>query len=469
MRKTLKCPKKFLSIQSVRNNSMLFDRINFTICALATTPGSSIGIIRISGKEAFKIASLMCSVKSFEHMSARLVKIKRAGSIMEECLLLPFKAPNSFTGEDVVEFHTHGSMENSSQIVSLALSLGAVPAAKGEFSFRAVMNGKMDVGKAVALNTLISSSNPLATELSRKAAFEDRSVKKLSFLLKEWDYFFILSTAIVDFPDQVENEMPFSALEDLIFRTEKEISSILNNSQMLKKALGFSLMIIGRPNVGKSSLFNVLIKKDRAIISDTAGTTRDYITDSFFIKGFPVNIIDSAGIREGSSEIEKTGIEKSRNLFSTADLLLLVLDGSVDLSDEDVEIVSETSIYPRIFVINKSDAGPNTLDFDFPAEKINISCRNNTGIDILENMIYERIKNFFPDPSEVIFFSHWQIEVANSLINKLLELKTYINSDQAEVLNVLIKDIYQNINDLSGNISSYSVYDKIFSGFCLGK
>jgi tRNA modification GTPase len=448
---------------------MLFDRINFTICALATTPGSSIGIIRISGKEAFKIASLMCSVKHLEHMSARLVKIKKAGSVLEECLLLPFKAPNSFTGEDVVEFHTHGSMENCNQVISFALSLGAVPAAKGEFSFRAVMNGKMDVGKAVALNTLISSSNPLATELSRKAAFEDRSVKKLSSLLKEWDYFFILSTAIVDFPDQVESEMPLGALEDLIFRTEKEISSILNNSQMLKKALGFSLMIIGRPNVGKSSLFNVLIKKERAIVSDTAGTTRDYITDSLFIKGFPVNIIDSAGIREGGSEIEKTGIEKSRNLFSTADLLLLVLDGSVDLSDEDNKIILETSIYPRIFAINKSDLGSDKIHFDLPGEKINISCQNNTGIDILENMIYERIKFFFPDPSEMIFFSHWQIEVANSLINNLLELRSYINSDQAEILNVLIKDIYENIGDLSGNISSHSVYDKIFSGFCLGK
>lgn len=448
---------------------MLFNRIDSTVCALATSPGSSIGIIRISGGKSFNIASIVCGVKDFDHMKARLVTIKKNGVIIEKCLLLAFKAPKSFTGEDVIEFHVHGSMENSQEVLSLIISCGAIPALKGEFTFRAVMNGKMDVSEAIALNTLISSSNPIATKLSRKAAFEERSIKKFSALFAEWEHFFSLSTAIVDFPDQVEKEMSLKELGELILKTEFQVSSILKNSAMLNKTLNFSLMITGKPNVGKSSLFNMLLQKDRSIVSDIAGTTRDYINDSFFIKGFPVDIIDSAGIHDCNSDIEKTGVVKSRNLLSTADLLLVVLDSSMKIDHEDLKIVSETSIYPRIFVLNKNDKRKSDFDFNEVGESVSVSCKNEEGIDDLIDVIYGRIKKFFPDFSESVFFNRWQKDVADEILNSLDDLKTYINSDQIEIINILIKDIFINIKNLSGDLSAYSVYDKIFSDFCLGK
>ncbi len=448
---------------------MYFDRINETICALATSSGSSIGIIRISGKNSFKIASSLCGIKSFEHMRAKIVKIILQGKTLEKCLLLPFKAPKSFTGEDVVEFHTHGSNKNGEEIMSLLLEKGAVPALRGEFSFRAVMNSKMELSQAFALNTLITSSNPVSVELSRKAAFEDRALKKLFLLLNEWEHFFVLTTAIIDFPDQVENELPAHKLSELAEKTEKYLSETLDNSALLEKTETFSVLIAGKPNVGKSSLFNILINKDRAIVSHDAGTTRDYITDSLNINGIGVQVIDSAGLREGLSETEQQGIDKSRRLIKHADLLLLMFDGSLPIEEKDLELLTETSIYPRILIINKIDGHQPEV---FPEEfknALKISCLEEKGINAVIEAIQEQIKKTMPDKNKDLFFSSWQKDLTVDTLEQISELETYIISGEIEIINVLIKKIFENLKDLTGTISSHSVYDRIFSGFCLGK
>ena len=292
---------------------MFFDRTDQTICAFSTPPGSTIGIIRVSGKNSFSIASSLCNIKNFKHMCARLVKIKIENEIFDKCLVLPFKAPSSFTGEDVIEFHTHGSLENSRRIFSAIISSGAVAAINGEFSFRAVMNSKMEISEAIALDSLIRSESPVLSILARNAAFNDTSYKFINELMKKWEHFYVLSTAVVDFPDAVENNISISELTSLIFSTQNHFRSVLENTLNYETSKHFSVIIAGKPNVGKSSLFNIFINKERAIISNTAGTTRDYLSDSFFLKGFHIDIIDSAGFRKSNNEIEKEGIEKSRN------------------------------------------------------------------------------------------------------------------------------------------------------------
>ena len=446
---------------------MYFDRINSTICALATAKGSSIGIIRVSGSKAFEIASKLTGKTNFEHRKADFVKIYDDEKVMEKCLILTFHAPFSFTGEDVAEFHVHGASENAGEILKLIVKNGAIPALKGEFSFRAVINSKMSVDEALALNTVITSENPYATELSRKAAFEKNSVDRLKNLIPQWEYFHTLATAVVDFPDQVSTDIDFEKLRDLINRSNLDISKVSANSKALEKFLGYQIIILGKPNVGKSSLFNILIGQERAIVADIPGTTRDYISETFYAKGFQANLTDSAGLRIAGSEVEAKGIEKSRNLLSKGDLLILVFDGSKPLDEEDRKILRETRMKSRLIVKNKCDfaqaENPELVD------AIEISCKNGSGIDILKDKICENIEKSMPDKNEAVFFSDWQKRKAEEILDKLEELKLYLDSDQIEIILFFISEIFNGIRDLAGDLTSHDVYDNIFGGFCLGK
>jgi len=446
---------------------MYFNRINSTICALATAKGSSIGIIRVSGTKAFEIAGKLTGRTKFGHRKAGFVKIYDGEKVVEKCLILTFHAPFSFTGEDVAEFHVHGASENAEEIVALIVKNGAIPALKGEFSFRAVINSKMSVDEALALNTVITSENPYATELSRKAAFENNAVDRLKNLIPEWEYFHTLATAVVDFPDQVSTDINFEKLKDLINRSNLDISKVSANSKALEKLVNYQIIILGRPNVGKSSLFNILVGQERAIVADVPGTTRDYISETFYAKGFQASLTDSAGLRNADSEVEAKGIEKSRNLLEKGDLLILLFDGSKSLNGEDREILRETRMKSRLIVKNKCDFP----QFENPEleEAIEISCKNGSGIDILINKICENIEKSMPDKNEAVFFSDWQKKKAEEILDKLEELKLYLDSDQIEIILFFISEIFNGIRDLAGDLTSHDVYDKIFGGFCLGK
>ena len=446
---------------------MYFERINSTICALATAKGSSIGIIRVSGTKSFEIASKLSGRTNFEHRKADFVKIYDGEKVVEKCLILTFHAPFSFTGEDVVEFHVHGAAENAEEIMALIVKNGAIPALKGEFSFRAVINSKMSVDEALALNTVITSENPYSTELSRKAAFENNTVDRLKNLIPEWEYFHTLATAVVDFPDQVSTDIDFEKLRNLINRSNLDISKVSANSKALEKFLDYQIIILGTPNVGKSSLFNILIGQERAIVANIPGTTRDYISETFYAKGFQATLTDSAGLRIAGSEIEAKGIEKSRNLLSKGDLLILVFDGSRPLDNEDRELLRETCMKSRLIVKNKCDfpqiENPELKD------AIEISCKEGRGIETLTDKICENIEKNMPDKNEAVFFSDWQKTKAEEILDKLEELKLYLNSDQIEIILFFISEIFNGIKDLSGDLTSHDVYDKIFGGFCLGK
>ncbi len=447
---------------------MYHDRLDNTIVALATSPGSTIGVIRISGADSFKIASYLTGFSDFIHMKAKLCSVLNNDSdILDKAIVLPFFGPNSFTGENVVELHVHGSLNNARDIIDLAVSYGARPALRGEFTFRAVLNGKMDVQKAFSLNTLITSSNPVCTELSRKASFEMRALSKLNDLVKIWEKYYTLTTAIIDFPDQIEENLPVSDLRDDCKELVNYLKTIVDDTIRFRDFLDFKVLILGKPNVGKSSLFNILLRQDRAIISKEEGTTRDYLTETVYIKRFPVKLIDTAGLRDPDSEIEKTGISKARNLIAVADLLLILFDSSKELDDADIQLLHETLMKPRILIQNKCDI--STMDHPLLKKAAKISCVSGDGIDDLFVTIEDLILQKKPDINDTIFFSDWQLETAASTIESLKHLSDILKTDQIELINYQIKNIFFNIRSLSGDISSIDVYDKIFGSFCLGK
>lgn len=445
---------------------MYHHRLKETIAATATSPGSTIGIIRISGGLAFNIAEKMTGRKSFSHMKAELLKLKsEKKTLLDKCIVLPFKSPESYTGEDVVEFHVHGASLNAADILLKIFELGAVPALRGEFTFRALLNSKISLSEAFSLNALITSDNPLTVELARKEFFENSSYPVLNKFVPDWEHYFTLSTALIDFPDQVSATLPIEKINRSVDEMSVFLRKMIKNSSDLKRFSRFSILISGKPNVGKSSLFNALLNRSRAITSETPGTTRDYLSETLLIKGFPVIIIDSAGIHDPEAEIEKQGIDRSKKLIENCDIVLLVIDPTRPLDRFDHDLIKRTETLRRLIIENKSDAAYN---FYF-TDSIKVSSLSGTGIEKIINALETIIESAKPDPGQLFFFNEWQTDTAEKTVNLLEDLRFYLESDQIELMHFCIKEILLNIRNISGEISSFDVYEKIFGSFCLGK
>lgn len=441
-------------------------RLKDTIAAVATSPGSAIGIIRISGNLSFKIASQMTGRRNFFHMKAVLLKLKnKEQTVIDKCIVLPFRSPESYTGEDIVEFHVHGASLNAADILKKIFELGAVPALRGEFTFRALLNSKMSLSEAFSLNTLITSDNPFTVELARKESFENNSYAVLKKFVSEWENYLVMSTSLIDFPDQVSSYLPIENIKFSIDELNDFFQKIIQNSSDFKKFSNLSIIIAGKPNVGKSSLFNALLNKSRAITSDTPGTTRDYLSETLFIKGFPVIIIDSAGIHDSTAEIEKQGIDRSKQLIENSDMMLLVIDPTHPLDTNDFDLIKKTDKTPRIIVENKSDLA---TAFHFP-DSIKASSITGEGLEKITASIETFIESVKPDPGQLFFFNEWQTSTALKIISLLEDLRSNLESEQIEITHFCIKEIFLNIRNISGEISSFDVYEKIFGSFCLGK
>lgn len=441
-----------------------------TIVAIATANGiGSISIVRISGANALEIASKISKKTTFQPRLATLSYLYDTNNeIIDEALVLYFKAPFSFTGEDVVEFQCHGGVAIANMIVDEVLKSGARLANPGEFSKRAFFNNKIDLSKAEAISKIIEARSADAVKLLA------RQLKgELTNFVNEIreDLLFMLAYTEVSI-DYAEEDLPTDIYEQIENKLQKitlKLSNTLEASRRREGMIeGFKVAIIGKPNVGKSSLLNKLLNYDRAIISDIAGTTRDTIEESVKIGTHIIKIVDTAGIRNASDVIEKIGIEKSIETLNEADIVIALFDNSKNCDDEDkkiLELINENSNKEIIKVLNKSD-----LDNLFDKSILNNFIELSTKEDI--NPLIKRVEeildsNTFDD--EMTLISKRQVSsVENTLYNINLS-KEPLSSGELEFFAHFITEALENISSITRPYENDEMLDVMFGEFCLGK
>ncbi|MBQ9912221.1 MAG: tRNA uridine-5-carboxymethylaminomethyl(34) synthesis GTPase MnmE, partial [Firmicutes bacterium] len=361
---------------------------NTTIAAISTAYGEAgIGIVRMSGPGALDILkkvfrSKKGEIPSFEprHMYYGLVQDN--GNVIDEALAVYMDAPYTYTGEDVAEIQCHGGNISVKNILSLVLEKGAVLADRGEFTKRAFLNGKMDLSQAEAVIDLIKAKTGRSFETAVDQ-LEGSLSKKVKEIRKELLDLLVSITVNMDYPDEDIEILTYERFRESLSLINDELSKLNASSgegRILRE--GLKVAIVGKPNVGKSSLMNIFLKENRSIVTDIPGTTRDTIEESASVRGIPISFIDTAGIHDSEDLVESMGIERSKDAFNRADLLILVLDGSAELSDEDRELMKMAEGRPCITLLNKADKGLVLRE-----EGIEVSMLNETGIDRIEEAI----------------------------------------------------------------------------------
>lgn len=438
-----------------------------TIVALSSGAiKSAIAIIRMSGPDSFNILKNIFSNKQdYQANKIYFGYIKDKEEVVDEVLVSTFLAPHSFTGEDMVEISCHGNLYIVSKIIELCLSFGAKMAERGEFSKRAFINGKIDLVEAESINDLINANNKQAIKLALNGLKGNTSkyVEKLSADLLD-----LISQIEVniDYPeyDEVEELTHLSVLPKLI-EMENTLNQVIKDTQkgyLIKE--GLNTVILGKPNVGKSSLLNALLKQDKAIVTDIAGTTRDLVEGKIDLNGITLNLIDTAGVHEVNDKIEKIGIDKTLNVLKDAHLVLLVLDNSKNLTDEDNYLLDLTKNYNRIIVFNKNDL--NSLN-QFP-DAVNISALNHD-LKQLEEKIKEKFKDLDYN-DEPLLFNARQLGLLKNALNNVIQAKQQASKGQViDIIAIDIQSAYKNILEILGQSSNLNLLDNIFSKFCLGK
>ncbi len=436
---------------------------------------SAVGIVRISGEKALEIGRKLFSLpEKIEERKAYFGKIKdREGSIIDEGILIYFKAPKSFTGEDVVEIYPHGSVPVIKKILEEAVYLGARFAQPGEFTKRAFLNGKIDLTQAEAIAELIEAK----TEAASKAAvnlLEGKLSKKVNRLKEKLLNLEAVIEAELNFPEDVE-EIPIEEIKKNIQDVIKQIKDLMKTykkGQILRE--GIKLAIVGKPNVGKSSLFNALVGYERAIVSHYRGTTRDFIEETVSIKGIPVKLLDTAGIRETEDEIERIGIEKALEKIEEADIVLFVFDASEGLTEEDISIFEKIKDKNPIVVGNKKDLIKSDLDktgkIHYFRDIIFVSSKTQENIPLLEEKIFQKL-GLIEDTEQEIFINlrHFnKLSRAKEILENLLENIDYYDL-QREILMLDIREAEKNLEEITGEISTEDILGNIFSKFCIGK
>ena len=373
--------------------------IDDTIAAIATAPGEGgIGIIRISGEKSLQVAQSI-----FKSKSGKMIKDYNARTliygtvvdnekVIDEVLVAYMKGPNSYTAEDVIEINCHGGFISVKKILELILSKGVRLAEAGEFTKRAFLNGRIDLSQAEAIIDVIKSKTDMAHEVAQ-SQLEGSLAKKIKDLRMNVTEVLAHLEVSIDFAEEDVEEITYQTLEEKALELRNEIKKLYDTAESGKILRdGLKTVIVGKPNVGKSSLLNSILGENRAIVTDIAGTTRDVIEEFVNIKGIPLKIVDTAGIRETEDVVEKIGVEKSRESFSTADLVIMVLDASRKLSEEDMEILESLKNKKTIVLLNKMDLEPQIElekieEFVNSEDIIKISALKHQGIEELQDKI----------------------------------------------------------------------------------
>ena len=454
-----------------------------TIAAIATgMTGAGIGIVRISGDNAIAVADKIFEAKSGIKLSDAKTHtihyghIVSDGQVLDEVLVSVMKGPHSYTGEDTAEINCHGGLFVVKKVLDAVLTHGAELAQPGEFTKRAFLNGKIDLSKAEAVMDLIASNSDFALKNSLKSlggnvsneikGLREKILYEIAFIesaLDDPEHF-----DLTGYPDDLKVK-----IQDIVKRIDKLISNA-GSGKILKD--GVSTVIVGKPNAGKSSFLNLLLGEDKAIVTDTAGTTRDIIEESVRLDDIVLNIIDTAGIRDTDDEIEKIGVDKARKYAADADLVLYMVDSSIPLDENDDDIIEMLHDKKTIVLLNKTDLETVTSKDDLrnilgDVYIINISAKENLGIDEFKDVVKTIFYNGDLNYNEDVIITN--VRQINELRECLSSLKLVINSIDngmpEDFYSIDLQNAYVHLGYIIGEEISDDVADEIFSKFCMGK
>jgi len=442
-----------------------------TIVSISTPLGKgAISIVRMSGEKALEISSQLFSSKSLDYNKIEprkmyLGNFEISEGICEKCLMVFFKNPNSYTGEDLIEFQIHGGIIITQKILEKCVEKGAILAEPGEFSKRAFINGKISLDEAESIVEIIDSESE--SELKANLSLAKGSLfQKVNELQNSLTETLAKIEVTLDYPEEDVDEAVRGDIFKAINNVENSINELLKNSENSKYIKsGINVAIIGKTNVGKSSLLNALIGENKAIVTNIEGTTRDSIEAGYFYKGIKINLIDTAGIREAIDEVEKIGVEKSKEILKDADIILFVFDGSEKISSNDIKIKELANGKLFISVINKTDKERKLEKQD---NEIEISAETGKNINELKEKIFNLIIKEEINFNNIIITNERQL---NELKNCLKVIEEIYNSknELLEIISMLIKKLWNNLGKITGNTENEDIIDLIFSKFCLGK
>ena len=453
-----------------------------TIAAISTAPGNAgIGIIRLSGDDCFKILQKIFKPKNKGEIKGYTIKYgnivkSENDEIIDEVLVSYFVAPKSYTKENMCEINSHGGIVVENQILEECLKNGAVLAEPGEFTKRAFMNGRIDLSQAEAVIDIINSKTEKEMMVAQRH-LEGSLSKKIKDIQGEILNLMADIEASIDYPEYDIEETTNKKINDTLNSVEEKLLKLKNsfeNGKILKE--GIKTAIIGKPNVGKSSLLNLILGENRAIVSDIEGTTRDTIEEYINIKGIPLKIVDTAGIRKTNDEVEKIGVERSINNISNAGLIIALFDDSRTFDDQDQKILDLIEGKKTIILINKIDLGKNLIKENEKLKKfknniIEFSTINETGLDKLYNQIEElfKLNELDCENTEIITNNRHKQQILYALEDVAKGRESLETHMPVDITAICLKDILERLAEITGENVSEDIINEIFKKFCLGK
>ena len=453
-----------------------------TIAAISTAPGNAgIGIIRLSGDDCFKILQKIFKPKNKGEIKGYTIKYgnivkSENDEIIDEVLVSYFVAPKSYTKENMCEINSHGGIVVENQILEECLKNGAVLAEPGEFTKRAFMNGRIDLSQAEAVIDIINSKTEKEMMVAQRH-LEGSLSKKIKDIQGEILNLMADIEASIDYPEYDIEETTNKKINDTLNSVEEKLLKLKNsfeNGKILKE--GIKTAIIGKPNVGKSSLLNLILGENRAIVSDIEGTTRDTIEEYINIKGIPLKIVDTAGIRKTNDEVEKIGVERSINNISDAELIIALFDDSRAFDVQDQKILDLIEGKKTIILINKIDLGKNLIKENEKLKKfknniIEFSTINETGLDKLYNKIEElfKLNELDCENTEIITNNRHKQQILYALEDVAKGRESLETHMPVDITAICLKDILERLAEITGENVSEDIINEIFKKFCLGK